>query len=164
MRVVAIDPGVGGGIAFCDFLIEDTFTHAQANAIPMPRGDIELSDSISKLLHGHRKAMVYIERVSGYIGKGWQPGSRMFTFGENYGFMKGVACQYATVVLVMPQRWQRALGLRNTDKLPRPQWKKFLLVHAQKRFKSLKVTGNTADALLLLDYAVRDLVPKLETS
>ena len=97
--------------------------------------------------------MAYVEKVSGFIGNA-HPGSRMFSFGEGYGFIKGVLqCAGWRLVLVRPQEWQKELGLFNHDKLPRNKWKNKLKDEAKRLFPDQKPTLATADALLLLEYA-----------
>lgn len=95
----------------------------------------------------------YMEKVGGFIpdanGEG-QPGSRMFVFGEGYGFIRGVlaACGNPPV-LVVPQRWQRGFP---KFKLKADR-KRAFKAHAQKVFSHLTVTLATADALCLLHFA-----------
>ena len=97
-----------------------------------------------------------LEKVGGYAGKG-QPGSAMFVFGENFGFWKGVIqALEIRLELVRPQVWQKGLGLGTASACgSKPEWKNKLKAEAQRRFPHLTVTGRTADALLLLDYAMR---------
>ena len=105
-----------------------------------------------------------LEQVSGYIGEE-HPGSRMFEFGKNYGYleMSLVVCGFAETIdppetangytTIIPQRWQRGLSLRTKEKSETDtSWKNYLKEEAQQRFPRLKVTKHTADALLIAHY------------
>jgi hypothetical protein len=142
--LVAIDPGASGGFAH-------THKNGEVEAVPMP----EREEEICALLkwYSDNGYKFYMEKVGGYIpdkdGEG-QPGSRMFVFGEGYGFIRGVLlCCGNPPVLVVPQRWQRGFP-RFKEKRDR---KNAFKAHAQKVFPRLTVTLATADALCLLHYA-----------
>lgn len=141
-KLVAIDPGASGGIAYLD---------RNVDAVPMP--DTEEETCALLRWYSENNYKVYMEKVGGFIpdanGDG-QPGSRMFVFGEGYGFIRGVLCACGNPpVLVVPQRWQRGFPKfkKKTDR------KNAFKAHAQKLNPHLKVTLATADALCLLDYA-----------
>lgn len=95
-----------------------------------------------------------MEEVGGYIGKA-QPGSAMFKFGRNTGFLTGVIMALGfRLDLVRPQKWQKALSLGSSRECPsKTVWKNKLKAVAQRKFPDLDVTLATADALLILDYA-----------
>lgn len=142
---VAIDPGMGGGIAY-------GYGGGWITAVKMPPTEEELIAFFKAWISV--KATVHVERVSGFIGRGWQPGHHMFKFGKNYGFLLGALKMLgATVVLVQPQAWQKKLGLSSKGLKDRTAWKRFLRDEAQRRHPHLKVTLQTADALLILDAA-----------
>lgn len=148
-KILAIDPGASGGFAYTD----------ENGGVPtveqLPMSDLRNEDEIAAVLklYSERGYKVYMEKVGGFIpdekGEG-QPGSRMFVFGEGYGFIRGVlsACGNPPV-LVVPQRWQRGFPkfARKTDR------KNCFKTHAAKVFPHLKITLATADALCLLHYA-----------
>lgn len=93
-----------------------------------------------------------MEQVNGFTGQG-QPGSRMFTFGDGYGFMRGcLRTLQIPLTLYRPQQWQRGLGLGTRGALTKAQWKRKLKVKAEELFPNLNVTLATADALLILRY------------
>ena len=96
-----------------------------------------------------------LEQVGGFVGEG-QPGSAMFRFGENFGFMKGVIQTLGVrLVLVRPQLWQKGFGLGTASSCAsKTIWKNKLKGEAQRRFPHLRVTHKTADALLILEYAL----------
>ena len=147
--IIAIDPGKSGGIAVRQFGI----TYCQ----PMPdtEGDrLELLRDIKTAsdVEGCETVCV-LEEVGGFAGKA-QPGSAMFRFGENYGFLKGVVQTLGIKLeLVRPQVWQKAFGLGTASGCAsKTEWKNKLKAEAQRRFPQLKVTLSTADALLMLEW------------
>jgi len=98
--------------------------------------------------------VVYIEKVGGYVGGKGAPGSAMFNFGRNVGFIHGLIASTKTrVIEVTPQRWQKTLGA-GTSKTHGTRWKGHLKGLAQQRQPSLHITLKTADAVLLLEHAL----------
>ena len=104
--IVAIDPGVTGGIA--------VWGYGKTECHPMPETEGDRVDFIKSLkaaasMEGGEVVCV-LEKVGGYAGKG-QPGSAMFRFGEAFGFVKGaVQALGIRLVMVRPQIWQKRLG------------------------------------------------------
>jgi hypothetical protein len=98
--------------------------------------------------------VVYIEKVGGYVGGKGAPGSAMFNFGRNVGFLHGLIASTKTrVIEVTPQRWQKTLGAGNS-KTHGTRWKGHLKGLAQQRQPSLHITLKTADAVLILEHAL----------
>ena len=146
--MIAIDPGESGGVASLDAMGRVT-----AEGMPATEGDIlELLMTHKHVHQLERMDLVAVmEEVGGYCGQAC-PGSAMFNFGRNFGFLLGVL--QATgwrVVLVKPQKWQKVLGLGTKSGLTKTQWKNKLKERAQQLHPSLKVTLQTADALLILE-------------
>ena len=164
MNLLAVDPGTQGGIAW---LIDGA---SGCCSMPATEGDVW-----QKLLelYGKGVKIAYVERQAGFI-QGAGGASVMFTFGEGYGFIKGCLTALGMrIILVQPQKWQKALSLGNVGRLKIPKeaspevrkslkkindaakrsWKNKLKEEAQRRFPHLAATLANADALLLLDYA-----------
>ena len=150
--ILAIDPGVSGGVAI------SAFGKVECYALPETEGDrvdfIKSAKAATSMEGG--EVVCVLEKVGGYAGKG-QPGSAMFVFGENFGFLKGVIqALEIRLELVRPQEWQKGLGLGTASACgSKPEWKNKLKAEAQRRFPHLRVTRETADAVLILDYAMR---------
>ena len=151
--ILAIDPGVSGGLAVSSF--------GKAECWPMPKteGDRvalvrEIRDAAA--VEGCELVCV-LEEVGGYVGKR-QPGSAMFRFGENFGFIQGVVQTLGIrLVLVRPQDWQKGFGLGTASRCAsKTIWKNKLKSEAQRRFPHLRVTHKTADALLILEYSISE--------
>ena len=150
--VIAIDPGVSGGVSVCAF--GKTICHA----MPATQGDVlELIRDIKRAADvENAECVCVLEEVGGFAGKA-QPGSAMFKFGEGYGFLKGVVQALGIKLeLVRPQVWQKSFGLGTASRCAsKTEWKNKLKAEAQRRFPHLRVTLATADALLIADYFVR---------
>ena len=142
-RIIGIDVGKNGGI-----VVYDTENNRLLECIKMPPTPKDLLDFLSIY---KENSVCYLERVNGITG---QSASASFVFGEGYGqlTMGLIACGIPTVT-VSPQTWQKTLGLRNTDKLGKTEWKNILKKKAQQLFPYAKVTLATSDALLICEYA-----------
>ena len=148
--LLAIDPGVSGGVAVA------AFGKVASHAMPETEGDrLELIRSFKTAADIEGAACVCVlEEVNGFVGKA-QPGSAMFKFGEHFGFIKGVVQALGIkLVLVRPQTWQKSFGLGTASRCAsKSEWKNKLKAEAQRRFPELGVTLKTADALLILEWA-----------
>lgn len=147
MKILAIDPGTSGGLAYHDGITCGCF------AMPETEGDI-IQELNSVFQQGVDVA--YVEEVGGYCKGVGAPGSAMFSFGRNFGFLLGVlAANKIRVELVKPQKWQKHFGFGTVKtsggKTP---WKNKLKSKAQQLFPHLKITLKTADAVLILQYAI----------
>ena len=148
---IAVDPGASGGIAWWNPVNGDV----KAVKMPDTEGDIVilLKDILAASPDG---AIVHMEVVGGFIRGNPAPGSTMFNFGRGYGFLLGVfAAWNIPVHSIRPQVWQAGLGVGTKGTLNTTQWKNKLKAKAQQYYPSMGVTLSTADALLILDYAVR---------
>ncbi len=146
--VLGVDPGLSGGIA-C-WKLDQPIT-----AFSMPKTEGDLLELVRGMLVPGQ-TVAYLEEVGGFIGK-QQPGSAMFKFGRNFGFILGMLQTLRIrVELVKPQRWQKPLSLGAASNCDSPNaWKNKLKACAQRRYPELKPTLNTADAILILDYGLQ---------
>lgn len=172
---LTVDPGKGGGLAWID-------SRGNPRACRMPKTDEETLCAILAVVREwtatapgnfchayHIKPTATIELVGGYVApreveedeeetKG-QPGSAMFRFGENAGLVRGMLLALGFIVeLTPPRSWQQIIIERRGKRMGKPQWKRILKAAAQRRFPDLKVTLNTADALLMLAYKRPEIV------
>jgi hypothetical protein len=151
MTIIAIDPGKSGGIA--------VQFEAETRAHKMPETLKALADLVN--LAPDSPIVAYVEHVPPFV-----PSARaknMFRLGESFGAVQGVlAASGVRTILVRPAKWQAhfALGKRSQCASD-SEWKNKLKAEAQRRFPKLNVTLATADALLLLDYALsQERTPK----
>ena len=141
--IVAIDPGASGALAFKTG--DKIIIHKASDTDPLDA----LKDA---QLCGHCE--VWIEDVPCFAGKAL-PGSAMFRLGKNCGIWEGLARGLGiTVRLVRPQDWQA--GISGVGKLKGPERKRALRTAASRLFPEIKVTLDNCDALLILDYALRN--------
>jgi hypothetical protein len=151
--VVAIDPGLSGGIAVSVFGV--------AGCRPMPATGGDLVALLRGIKVSSDKSGVetvcVMEATSGYAGRR-QPGCYAYRFGENAGFLKGVIQTLGMrLELVRPQDWQKGFGLGTASSCASDRvWKNKLKAEAQRRFPHLRVTHKTADALLILEHSISE--------
>lgn len=138
MRIIGIDPGKSGGIAWCNL--------GFMRAWPMPNTEKDISNLLSDM-HFEGETFCYLERVHAMPGQGV---TSMFTFGQGYGFLRGCLVSLRIPFEeVRPQQWQKALNLS-----PKGD-KNILKQKAQQLFPDQNVTLKTADALLIAEYGRR---------
>jgi hypothetical protein len=144
---IAIDPGVGGGIAYID-------TDGSVHALPMPSTLHDMDTQLMILCTAHNTTSadtptVFLEELPKFTGK--MSGSSMATMFRNYGRIEGLLAAYgARIEYLPPKKWQSALGLGD-KKTHGPRWKAHLKGRAQALYPNLSVTLKTADALLILE-------------
>ena len=146
--IIAVDPGKSGGIAWCD-------SDGVCRTDRLPDTVHDLVD-ILRTLRTSGVEIAYIEKVGGYIAGSPAPGSAMFGFGRNVGQLEGVLATLGfRIEEVLPRTWQKPLGIGTRSGCDSPaDWKRKLKDVCQRRFPYLDVTLKTADALLILDYAI----------
>lgn len=144
-RVLAIDPGVGGGMALL-----------------LPTGEIKLRkyttesefmDFVSVMGSRDNSNACFIEDVPAYVSS-LTSNASSFKLGLNFGFEMGVIRGLGVPLhLIGPKKWQAGLrGLK--PKMGYTARKRCLVDNAKRLYPSLKVTNATADALLLLDWSL----------
>jgi len=142
---IGIDPGKSGGVGF--------IFDRSAVATPMPTTERDIYGLLANMQSSHAPRAI-IEKVHSMPKQGVVSS---FTFGRNYGFLRG--CLVALNISfreVPPQAWQRYLEIpkRKKDET-QPQFKRRLVVVAQQMFPHLKLTQKTADAVLIAEYCRR---------
>ena len=100
MNILAIDPGMKGGIA-----ILDTESN-QMKAVPIPLVGKEIDyRMVHKTITFYEPSIIVIEKVHAMPGQGV---TYMFNFGLEYGALVALATvSTARVVLVTPQMWKK---------------------------------------------------------
>jgi hypothetical protein len=143
-RILAIDPGLSGGLAH--------YGPSGVTLDAMPATDADVRDLVLDRLGV--SDVVYIEKVGGYVGGKGAPGSSMFQFGRNVGFLHGlIAASKTRVIEVPPQRWQKTIGV-GSKATHGAKWKSHLKGIAQQRQPRQVITLKTADAVLILEHAM----------
>jgi crossover junction endodeoxyribonuclease RuvC len=148
--IIAIDPGSSGGIAYR--LAQNE--RAVADKMPDTEGDVvDHLKHICEASEGPAEIVAFVEQVGGFIQGNPAPGSAMFNFGRNFGFILGcLQMAGVRVELVRPQKWQAAIGIPKSGG-EKSEHKRRMKEKAQQLYPECKVTLSTADALLLLEFA-----------
>ncbi len=151
MNIIGIDPGASGGIAW-------STSGPLLATTKMPETPHDLAELLSDI-KGEGDCEIHLEEVGGYIGGKGAPGAAMFNFGRNFGQIIGVAAALRIPIkLARPQRWQKALGLGNSNGMTKSKWKNKLKARAQQLYPDAKVTLDIADAILIFHAAKEGLL------
>lgn len=146
MRLIAIDPGASGGIAWRD-------SDSKACCVPMPQTHGDLLMLLRERLRNDSDAAVYLEQLVKFAGPKL-PGSTMAVYAASWGTIKGMVMALgAPLHLVNAKEWQKSLGFGRAKNGSKAEWKRKLRGKAQELYPHLEVTLKTADALLMLAYA-----------
>lgn len=139
LTLAAIDPGKNGGLA--------VYIDGKLVLHNLPEDLAELRELLPP------GCPVILEKVPAFTGR-LIPSSAAFKLGKSCGQIEGFCIgRQHPLRLVSPQTWQAGLGVSKLG-----NWKSNLKAEANRRFPSIdqRITLQTADALLLLDYALRN--------
>lgn len=144
MRIVGIDPGQNGGIAWCN----DGFMQVW----PMPSTERDISSLLFDMAFPD-ETFCLIEKVHSMTGQGVKS---MFTFGQHYGFLRGLLVAHRIPFEeVPPKTWQMSFGIKGGTGVSKTLHKNRLKQKAQNLFPDMRVTLKTCDALLIAEYGRR---------
>jgi hypothetical protein len=152
--LVAIDPGVNGGIAW-------TLPNGAITTAKMPDteyGVVMLLVEISKAANGRCK--LYLEEPPLFAGQNI-PGSAIGKLMWNAGICYGAAVALGwTIHRIRPAIWMKAhaVGTKKSTGLSGSAWKNRLKAKAAELHADLKITLWNADAVLILDAARRGAI------
>ena len=143
---IGIDVGKSGGMA----IIIDNGKKSCRRAIKYIPDHAILRDTIESLIDNHNYPQIYclIEKVHSMPKQGVKS---TFSFGENYGFWKGLLCGLDIYYKeITPQAWMKYF------KIPKFQSKKerknYIKVLAHKKFPAIKMNLYVADACMIAQY------------
>lgn len=154
-KVIGIDPGFSGGIAYINSAGIIDCCH-----MPDTPKDIfdKLKEIISEDSEGNRleikeDVVCYLEDVGG--GRPGQAVGAMTKFARHNGHLEmALLALGVRIVKVVPQKWQKTLGIGSSSAYDKSEWKRRLKAKAQELYPDKKVTLVNADALLILNYAL----------
>jgi hypothetical protein len=140
LMIIAIDPGVNGGIAWNDT--------DGPRAVRMPETDGDIIATLRNLQAAGAKTVVMELPAKAIFGAGH---SSLAVLHRNVGFIQGVAMAIGfSLLLVQPKAWQKVIGISKRPGEEQRKWKNRLKEEAQRRFPNLHITLSTADAVLIL--------------
>jgi len=144
MITLAIDPGLSGGLAWAvDGVV--------FQPIPMP----ESEKHIVSVLRDLRPDLAFIEDIPWMVKQRVNPAS-LSKLHRNCGVLHGcLRALDVPICPVAPQVWQARLGVTEGVKKYSLR-KRRLCDEAKRRYPDLKVTLDTADALLILDWVLHE--------
>ena len=147
MLYIGLDPGnISGAIAW----IVSQHTVCDSRRFK-DMTEKELSNLIRELKEMHSNVVAIVEKIWAFPNQGVSSG---FKFGENYGLLRGLLLAYDIPHnLVTPKTWQKFYGMEKDKLESKPQGKKRLRGKAQEIFPLSKVGTETADAILIAEYA-----------
>ena len=144
MFYMGIDPGKDGAMAWIS-------RDGEVEILPFSE-----SGYASILCQMRGKAVVALEKVGARPGQGTKS---MFTFGENYGFIRGILEAFSIPYQeITPQKWKKEFSV-TSDKKTSINAAKHLFPYAdlRKTERSTKDHDGMAEALLLAEYCRRHM-------
>jgi len=150
--IVAVDPGVNGGLA--------VFTPSEGTTElhKMPGTDWDVVNLIKDIHLAKGRVVLYLEEPPLFAGKSI-PGSAIGKLMWNTGILYGAAIGMGWEVhRVKPAIWMKAHHVGTKGDRTGTQWKNVLKARASELFPDEDVTLWNADALLILDAAKRGAI------
>jgi len=157
--IIAVDPGKSGGYAV-HWGHSDSYIGTQPRGISVYKmgSETDFIDQVESI-KSYAKDEGYeidavIELVGGYAGGDGQPGSRMFTFGNSFGYVHGAIIALGIPLHeIRPQEWQKRVNAGGSKThASKSAWKRHLVNLAKKHFPQVQgINLSTADALLILE-------------
>lgn len=142
MRIVAIDPGVSGGIAWTD-------SDGIVQSVPMPEGLSAQADFIRSIKTAETIAVM--EKTGTY--KPGNSGVAAATFARHCGNLEAILYVLGiSTEQVAPQTWMKSLGALPKEK---PDRKRAIKEWAARCYPHLSVTLKTADSLAILAWRIK---------
>lgn len=143
MIYLGIDPGKDGAMA----IIRETGIQI------IPFDELDYADAVNGL-RGHR-VLCCLERVGARPGQGV---TSMFSFGENYGFIRGLlAANKIPHEKVMPKKWKKEFGISDKNDSISVCMSLFPSVRLFRTDRCKKQHDGMAEALLMAEYARRHI-------
>lgn len=151
MTIIGIDPGTSGGIAVYSEDGMETFN--------MPDTFTDIFDLLRQIRSDHEELPGFGEVVAVLedVGKGipGQSSKATATFARHNGHLE--MALYALgikSIKVTPQKWQKHYSntVGSSKGKTKTEWKNILKNEAKRRYPELKITLNTADAVLIAEY------------
>ena len=153
MRIIGIDPGLGGGIAVLDdlkiFDVYDMPIMSEGKKNKNQLNSAQLVNIIKKNIISNEDTFLIVEQVSAMPGQGV---TSMFNFGQTFGSIKGIcAALNLPIFFVRPAKWKKHFDLINSSK-DASRTKVIEMYPSISPRLSKKKDVNKADAILIARY------------
>ena len=147
MTYLGIDPGPNtGALAWINSNATVCYTKRF-----MDMTEKELSNQIEEIRAMSKNCVCVVERVWAFPKQGV---TSAFSFGDNYGLIRGLLiANNIPFKLVTPKMWQKYYNMSKKPEETKNAWKRRLKGKAQELFPTINVQTETADAILLAEYA-----------
>lgn len=149
MNIIAIDPGLSGGIAWNH--------EGEVRTSPMPSTTPEIAELLSQLeTTAPANTRVYIEKVGGIHGADAKAMMRLkgvLSIRQQFGELRGICIVLGlSIEEVTPQKWMNRVCPGHPTSAS-GKLKNYIKGKVQERYPHAKATLKTADALGILWYA-----------
>lgn len=136
---IGIDPGKSGGIAFANAKGTEHFAFGLRDMSPH-----DIFEELTEFVMFNDVRHCYLEAVHSMPKQGVVSS---FSFGQIYGILIGIVTAMSIpYTFIRPQEWQKHMQCRTGGD------KNVSKRRAQQLFPTLKITHQTADALLIAEY------------
>ncbi len=154
MKVLGIDPGLKGGMAFYDGVImipmytpvvSESFVK---NGKKQERNLLDLA-TIRDLIEEHKPDLAILEKVAARSGQGV---TSMFRFGQGFGEFRGIlTAMRVTFEEPTPQAWKKTFTLDSEKETSLELARQLFPANAKESFR-LKKQDGVAEAALIAKY------------
>jgi len=162
MIYIAVDPGSTSG-AITVMQTSDDNVVRLLDIYMMPKTEADIMNIFLKLIPSNWWAIkdmpstvlsvnikCIIESVHAFPGQGV---TSMFSFGRNYGFLRGVLVSLRIPFIeVTPQKWMKYFGFKRNKNEDKKKHKLRILQKAQNLYPHPSVVLQTADSLMLAEF------------
>ena len=153
MKIIGIDPGLGGAIAILEnknvLKLFDMPVMAEGKKNKKQLNSAQLVNIIKKNINKSDDIAVVVEQVNAMPGQGV---TSMFNFGQTFGAIKGVcAALNLPIFFVRPSKWKKYFELINSSK-DSSRTKVIEMYPSLSSQLSKKKDVNKSDAILIARY------------
>ena len=153
MKIIGIDPGLGGAIAILEnknvLKLFDMPVMAEGKKNKKQLNSAQLVNIIKKNINKSDDVAVVVEQVNAMPGQGV---TSMFNFGQTFGAIKGVcAALNLPIFFVRPSKWKKYFELINSSK-DSSRTKVIEMYPSLSSQLSKKKDVNKSDAILIARY------------
>ena len=146
MIYIGIDPGLSGSIVWINSSATVCYTKRFKDIT-----NKELSVLMGDIRATNKNCCAIMENVHAFPGMGV---STVWKFAQNYGMLQGLLLAHnIPFKLVTPQVWMGFYGMKRDKNETKNVWKKRLRQKAQELFPTADISAETADAILIAEYA-----------